>query len=268
MADRLKIYRVEAASSRDVVSQVLTTQCLTKVLKPATFEHGLRHGKLNAYTYRAGEIILPRRDIQEWLRWTSKTALLMIELPDSTLEAVAQATGTHQIEIQGTPHLHDKRVAALIQAAEHEFASGFLSGGLYLDGIGQALAAAITQAHGVLRRPLQTSSSALAPAHLRRVTDYIHAELHKDITVHQLAATVNLSPAYFSQMFHRSTGHAPHQFVLRARIQRAKEMLLTSDRKIIDIAIACGFETAQHFARVFQRLCKTTPTSYRRQGHL
>jgi len=247
---------------------MLTRHCVAKVLKPSTFEHGIQPGKLIRYSYGAGEMILTRRDTEEWVRWTSDSAVLMIEVPDDALQAVAQEAGTDRVEIESTPHFEDKRVAALIEAVEHEQAGGFLSGRLYLDGIAQALAATVTQVRGVLRKPLRSYSSGLAPAQLRRVTEYIHEQIDRDMTVAQLAETAGLSPAYFSQMFQRSTGYAPHQFVLRTRIQRAKEMLRASDKKIIDVAIACGFETSQHFARVFQRLCKATPTEYRRERSL
>jgi AraC family transcriptional regulator len=268
MGDQMKIHRLVGGPGADTFSRVLTRQCVAKVLKPGTFEHGLQPGKLIRYSYSVGEMILARRDTEEWLRWTSDTAVLMVELPDDALQAVAQATGTDRVEIECTPHFEDKRVAALVEAVEHEQAGGFLSGSLYLDGIGHALAAAVTQVRGILSKPLRSYSTGLAPTQLRRVTEYIHEQIDRDMTVMQLAETAGLSPAYFSRMFQRSTGYAPHQFVLRARIQRAKEMLRISDKKIIDVAIACGFETPQHFSRVFQKLCHATPTEYRRKGSL
>jgi AraC family transcriptional regulator len=264
MGDLLTIHRVVASISPDVFSQVLARQCVTKILNPVTFEHGLQPGKLIRYSYGAGEMILARRNTEEWLRWTSQATVLMIELPDDALQAVAQETGADSIEMEGTPHFEDRRVAALIEAVEHEQACGSLSGRLYLDGIGHALAAAVIQARGARRKPLRSYSAGLAPAQLRKVTEYIHGEIDRDMTITQLAATAGLSPAYFSQMFRRSTGRTPHQFVLHCRIQRAKEMLRTSDKKIIEVAIDCGFQTSQHFARVFQKLCNAKPTEYRR----
>jgi hypothetical protein len=72
-----------------------------------------------------------------------------------------------------------------------------------------------------------------------------------------------LSPAYFSQMFDQSTGVAPHQFVLRARVERAKELLVKEVARVLDVAIACGFQTQQHFASVFRALCKMSPMQFR-----
>jgi AraC family transcriptional regulator len=94
------------------------------------------------------------------------------------------------------------------------------------------------------------------------VTSFVHENLHEDVSLMQMAEEAKLSSAYFSQMFHQSTGVAPHQFVLRARVERAKELLVREDARVL-VAIACGFQTQQHFARVFRALCKMSPTQFR-----
>jgi len=263
--DQLKIHHLNAVVGPDVVPHRFSGQCVSKVLSPGSFQHGLEPAKLASYCYAPGEMILCRKDTEEWIRWTSPIEILTLELPENAMRAVAEDAGLNSIEIEATSQLEDRRVAALISAVEAEQAAGFLSGRLYMDAISQALATAITQLRGVLRRPLCSYNGGLAPAKLRRVTEYIQEKLDQDISATQLADTAGLSPAHFSQMFHRSTGYAPHQFVLRARIERAKQMLRTTEVQVIDIAISCGFQTPQHFARVFQRFCDATPTVYRRE---
>jgi AraC family transcriptional regulator len=66
-------------------------------------------------------------------------------------------------------------------------------------------------------------------------------------------------------MFRKSTGETPHQFVLRQRIERAKQMLRAPEGRVLDVAVACGFKSQQHFARVFRQLCGASPTEYRRE---
>src|ERR1700722_9468273 len=256
--------RVDAVVSPEAVPHSLSRQSVIKVLRAGSFEHGLRASELAGYSYAPGEMILARRDTEEWIRWTSPMELLVLELADDDLRAVAEDAGMSKIEIEGTPQLEDKRVAALVSAAEAEQAGGFLSGRLYMDAIGQALAAAVIQIRGALRRPLSSSRGGLAPAQLRRVIEYVHAQMDQDIHVVQLAAIAGLSSAHFAQMFRRSTGCAPHQYVLRTRIERAKRMLRSTETRVIDIALSCGFQTPQHFARVFKKFCDATPASYRR----
>jgi AraC family transcriptional regulator len=64
-------------------------------------------------------------------------------------------------------------------------------------------------------------------------------------------------------MFRKSTGETPHQFVLRQRVERAKSMLRVPDARVLDVAVACGFKTQQHFAQVFRDVCRVSPTEYR-----
>jgi len=91
----------------------------------------------------------------------------------------------------------------------------------------------------------------------------IHSHLDRDLSLAELAAAAGLSTGYFSQMFRTATGQSPHQFVLAARIERAKSLLKGSQR-VIDVALRCGFKTQQHFSRVFRKMCDVSPTEYRR----
>src|SRR5262249_40577056 len=97
------------------------------------------------------------------------------------------------------------------------------------------------------------------------ITELVHAKIEDELTLWEMAQSVELSPAHFSRMFRHSTGETPHQFVLRNRIERAKEMLRAPEARVLDVAVACGFKTQQHFARVFCHLCGTSPREYRLQ---
>jgi DNA-binding GntR family transcriptional regulator/AraC-like DNA-binding protein len=105
----------------------------------------------------------------------------------------------------------------------------------------------------------------LAPARLRRVSELVRTKLEDELTLEELAEAAGLSPGHFSHMFRQSTGQSPHQFVVRERIERAKGMLRAAEARVLDVAVACGFKTQQHFARVFRRMCGVSPTEYRRQ---
>jgi AraC-like DNA-binding protein len=108
-----------------------------------------------------------------------------------------------------------------------------------------------------------TYRGGLSPARLRRVKELVHEKIEDELTIDEMAEAAGLSSAHFSQMFRRSTGESPHQFVLRQRVDRAQEMLRTTEIRILDVAIACGFKTQQHFARVFRRMSGASPSEYR-----
>ena len=140
------------------------------------------------------------------------------------------------------------------------------SGRLFLDGVEQALAIALVGGYAVRDYSVRVYRGGLGPARLRRVTELVHAKLEDELTLAELAESVGLSTAHFSEMFRQSTGETPHQFVLRHRMDRAKEMLRGADVRVLDVAVACGFKTQQHFARVSRWKCGSSPTEYRRQS--
>jgi AraC family transcriptional regulator len=72
-----------------------------------------------------------------------------------------------------------------------------------------------------------------------------------------------LSPVYFARQFRRATGVAPHQYLLRARVVRAKHLLAATDLRIATIALDCGFCHQEHLTRAFRKQCGITPAAYR-----
>ena len=157
----------------------------------------------------------------------------------------------------------DARLAALVKAVNAERIAGFPSGRLFLDSIEQAIAAALVDAFEGQNRSVRKLRGGLGPARLRLVKELVHARMEAELTLAEMAQSAELSPAHFSRMFRRSTGETPHQFVLRQRVERAKEMLREAEMRVLDVAVACGFKTQQHFARVFRRICGASPTEYR-----
>jgi AraC family transcriptional regulator len=105
----------------------------------------------------------------------------------------------------------------------------------------------------------------LSERRLRRVVDFIETNLDRDPSLAELAAVSGLSPVYFARQFRRSTGLAPHQYLLRARIERAKRLLSLGELPIAGIALDCGFCHQEHLTRAFRKFCGTTPAAYRSQ---
>lgn len=136
---------------------------------------------------------------------------------------------------------------------------------LYAESLAQTLGVHLLQHYGT--RPIAPTprQDGLSPAQLNRVIDYIAAYLNQDLSLHQLAALVEMSPHYFSELFKRSTGLSPHQYVIRARVRRAKQLLRQSDAAIATVAYQVGFANQSHLNRHFKRLVGVTPGQFRRQ---
>lgn len=103
----------------------------------------------------------------------------------------------------------------------------------------------------------------LAPWQLRRVIDHMEAQFPQRIELATLAARINLSQAHFSRAFKASTGMAPYQWQLNARIRRGQTMLSGSDATLADIAHATGFADPVHFGRMFRKHVGVSPGAWR-----
>ena len=230
------------------------------LLRPGFIEVGPRRSQIRTVTYEAGEMVLWPRHLEQWFG-TADFERLSICISDAALTAACDGM-SGEVDLCRKYKLVDPRVGALVAAVNAERVAGFPSGRLFLDSVEHALAAALVDRYAVRRPAVRMYQGGLTPARLRRIKELVHAKIESELTLHEMAEAVQLSLAHFSQMFRKSTGESPHQFVLRHRIERAKQMLRAAEARILDVAIACGFKTQQHFARVFRRVCGTSPTEY------
>jgi AraC family transcriptional regulator len=141
-----------------------------------------------------------------------------------------------------------------------------LDGGLdsvYCDSMALALALYLTRRYGGAGPPI--APAAQLPAwRLRRVMEYVDANLDRPIRVADLAALAGLSEGYFHRAFRATTGQSPLSFIQSRRIDVAKQRLAKGHDSITALALQTGFVSPTHFARIFRSLTGKTPSQYRR----
>ena len=241
--------------------QVQDEHVLGMMLRPGFIEVGLQRCVMRRVTFQAGEMgFFPRR-MERWVG-TGHQERLLLRISDAALGAAREGM-SGAVELGHWCRMVDARLAALVKAVNAERIAGFPSGRLFLNSIEQAIAAALVDAFEGQNRSVRQLRGGLGPARLRLVKELVHAKMEDELTLGEMAQSAELSPAHFSRMFRKSTGETPHQFVLRQRVERAKEMLRQAEMRVLDVAVACGFKTQQHFARVFRRICGASPTEYR-----
>ena len=240
--------------------RVQNEHVLAMMLRNGAIQVGARRSTMQHVTFQAGDIGFFPRHSERWVGSGNQERLLL-GISDAALGAAREGIrGT--VELGHKCKMVDVRLAALVKAVNAARIAGFPSGRLFLDSIEQAIAAALVDAFEGRNRPARQLRGGLGPARLRRITELVQSKMEDELSLLEMAQAADLSPAYFSRMFRKSTGETPHQFVLRNRIERGKEMLCTPRVRILDVAVACGFKTQQHFARVFRRLCGTSPREY------
>jgi AraC family transcriptional regulator len=116
--------------------------------------------------------------------------------------------------------------------------------------------------HVALRVDLNPRRAAIGAPALRRVIEYIDAHLGQGLSLAELAGVAGLSPFHFARVFKRTTGLAPHQFVVRCRVERARDLLVRGQATVADVAAHVGFADQSHLSAHFKRVFGMTPAAF------
>ncbi|MGL4235966.1 helix-turn-helix domain-containing protein [Tabrizicola sp.] len=112
--------------------------------------------------------------------------------------------------------------------------------------------------------PLGPTKGGLAPWAERRCLELMRARLSDDVSLDELAAEAQLSPFHFARMFKQSLGVPPRVYLTRLRLERACDLLETTDLPVTEIAFEVGYSSNQVLARVFTKHRRMSPSDYRR----
>jgi AraC family transcriptional regulator len=118
--------------------------------------------------------------------------------------------------------------------------------------------------HGTTLHKPKLRTGRLPPQRLRRVLDFMDANLDRQVGLGDLAAQAGLSSSHFCHQFRVSTSASPHKYMLALRIDRGNQMLRDPKLSVLEVALAVGFENQQHFATAFRRVAGVSPSDYRR----
>jgi AraC-like DNA-binding protein len=101
--------------------------------------------------------------------------------------------------------------------------------------------------------------------HLLRAKDVIDREYARQLDVAALAREAHASPAHFARSFKRAFGETPHKYLVRRRIERAKELLRGTDLSVTEISLDVGFHSLGSFSAAFGELVGESPGRYGRR---
>ncbi len=103
----------------------------------------------------------------------------------------------------------------------------------------------------------------LSPVVLKRVFEFVAENCSRSLSLEDLASCAGVSPYHFARAFKRSVGESPHRYVLRQRIDKAKNALRAGE-PLAQVALACGFGGQSRFSQRFRQTTGVTPSQYRR----
>jgi AraC-like DNA-binding protein len=136
---------------------------------------------------------------------------------------------------------------------------------LFIDHLMLAFGAHVAQAYGGLQRVTQSARGGLATWQVKRACEKLDADLGGRLSLQQIAAEFGLSVSHFSRAFRTSTGLPPHQWLLRQRVEAAKQLMTVRELPLAEIALSAGFANQSHFTRVFSAAVGVSPGVWRRE---
>jgi len=209
--------------------------------------------------------ILPQGTIDE-LRWKGATHRIAVAIhPNLLVSALDETAHEHSIELTEHWNLTDPNIMAVLLAMTTDLNSGSPAGRLYGESLANALAVYLLKRYAVRGYTPVAYRGGLQAYRLRRVLDYIGDNLAADLSLSELAAVAGMSPHYFAELFRRSTGEAPHRYVLLQRLERARQGLSDTKGSILEVGLDVGFQNSSHFARVFRKFVGISPSRFRNQ---
>jgi len=181
------------------------------------------------------------------------------------LDALADDHGARQIDTLSWPHgAIDETVANLGSALLPALNNPEGAGRLLLDHVALALNTHFAYAYGGMRSASRVARGGLAPWQERRCKELMESRLGQQISLRDLANECRLSISHFAAAFRQSTGHSAHRWLMKRRVEAAKEMLLSSDLALAAVAVDCGFADQSHLTRVFTVMVGAPPGVWRR----
>jgi AraC family transcriptional regulator len=199
-----------------------------------------------------------------WVRYTASPSFFAFALDEAFVAEISQKAFDQcdDFAIRTTIGVQDPVVTRLGALGRRELSREARR--LYLEGLAAMLALHLLRSYGSPQRSPIPLKGGLAPRQMRRVLDYVDAQLTAEIGLVELAAIAGLSPHHFGEAFKISVGKSPHQYVMERRVQRALELLRDGEGTIAEIAHVAGYSSQSHMTANFRRVTGLTPGRFRR----
>lgn len=218
-------------------------------------------GRLVSDRLRYGDIIINGYQRTHW-HDAGEYLLLHLE-PAFVARAAADLIDGDRVEIVEQFKTRDALIQQIGLALKSELESDGLGSRVYAESLFNALSVHLIRHYSASRQKVPNDSGSIPQDKLRCAIEYINENIEKDLTLSEIAFSVGMSPYHFARTFKQATGLPPHQYLVKCRISKAKQLLAKTDLAIAEIAYHVGFASQSHFTTLFRKHTATTPKAYR-----
>ncbi|MBU1376809.1 MAG: AraC family transcriptional regulator [Alphaproteobacteria bacterium] len=196
--------------------------------------------------------------------WEDYTAcdMVAVRLNRSLLASTAEALALPGGRAELTPRLgaRDPLVEHVLRALAAELEAPAPAGRIYADSLAVALSTRLLQNFAALGAGGVGGRQTLSKPQVRRVVEFVEANLDGELTLEQVAEVAGMSIPHLTTLFRRTMGQSVHAYVMERRVQRARTLLLGRRMTIAEVALETGFAHQSHLARWMRRLLGVTPS--------
>lgn len=185
--------------------------------------------------------------------------MVSVRLAPKLVTSTAEALALPLDRIELAPRLgaRDPMIEHVVRALVAELAAPAPAGRIYADSLATALTTRLLQSFGMLGA---AGRQTLSKPQLRRLVEFVDANLDGELTLEQLADVAGMSIPHLTTLFRRTMGQSVHAYVMERRVQRARALLLERRMTIAQVALETGFAHQSHLARWMRRLLGVTPS--------
>lgn len=232
---------------------------LTLILSsPGRVEWHLGEGHVYTGRPAAGDVVICPAFLPTLVRWERPFEAVSVRLSTGLIDRVAGRAGLGAGRLRPAAMRRDRFAGEVALKLAEEAERDGCGRQLLAESLGTALAVHLLREYGGEGPRPERRAVGLPDGTLRRVTDHIEGHLDGDLSVGRLAAVAGLSPYHFIRLFRAATGTTPYQYVLRRRVERARELLL-GGAGIAQVAAQVGFSGQSHLHRHVRRFLGATP---------
>ena len=217
-------------------------------------------GEIQQEEIQVADIVIIPAHATHQVQWSTPGSWIMLGFEPRIFErALYETVDFDSIEITSHFAQNDPLIHQLGLQLKGEVETGGLGGRLYADAIANLMAIHLFNNYATTKPHIKSYTDGLPLYKLKIVKEYIEAHLERALSLDELAQVTNMSVGHFSRLFKQSTGYTPHQYLIRRRVKRAKELLRHKQLSIADVAYQVGFANQGHLNYHFKRCTGITP---------
>lgn len=161
---------------------------------------------------------------------------------------------------------NDARLARLARDLAEELREEAAGQELVVGALVEQALVQLLRRYANLRRSahLELSRAGLVDRRIRLAVELMHAHMHRDLALEEIASAAHLSPFHFARLFKKLTGATPHAYLASLRATRAQALLAETDLPITEVGARVGYMSSSHFAHAFRQATGISPRAYRK----